>query len=302
MRSSTASFAVILAALLAGLAGGLLAANIWPVSAPATSVAEPGLAIMERRIDELARGQQELSDRLDRATNQPAALETSRTAEPDIAALVERYLGERERAVASSTPPAALAASAGNKQALLAQALKKLNDPALDFDQRTKIWGEYAKLGLMDELVAYYEQLAAQNPSNPDLQVAAGAAYLQKLFTVGAGPAAGEWALKADAAFDKALSLDEQHWDARFAKASSLAHWPPVFGKQAEAISHFEKLVAQQQQGPQAGDKWQTYLLLGNLYQQNGKPEKALATWNAGLLAFPGNGELQKQIQLNSGG
>ncbi len=294
---------LVLSALLGAGAGAGAALTVGPrakqrVQAQATAPAptESALESLSNRLTQLERS-------LSQEAQAPGALEVQRFSEADIEAAVERILAERSLKVGEQTatgqeeaPP-----SADEKAAQLADALAKLNDPALSFDERTKLWGEYAKLGLMDDLVNYYEQLAANNPSNPDLQVAAGAAYLQKLFTVGSGPAAGEWAMKADGAFDKALALDEQHWDARFAKASSLAFWPPIFGKQPEAIAHFEILLKQQSGGPQKPDQVQTYLMLGNLYQQNGQLEKALSTWNQGLAAFPGNAELAKQIQLNGG-
>jgi cytochrome c-type biogenesis protein CcmH/NrfG len=39
-----------------------------------------------------------------------------------------------------------------------------------------------------------------------------------------------------------------------------------------------------------------TWLLLGNMYQQTGRMDQALATWKHGLELFPGNEALQSQI------
>ncbi len=108
--------------------------------------------------------------------------------------------------------------------------------------------------------------------------------------------------MKADEAFDAALARDDHHWDARFSKAVSPSFWPPLFGKQAEAIEHFETLMGQQEALPQQGPKHaQTYLLLGNLYQQQGNNDKALATWNDGTQLFPDNHELAARVQPKGG-
>ena len=89
---------------------------------------------------------------------------------------------------------------------------------------------------------------------------------------------------------------------ARFTKAMSLSFWPPVFGKQGEAIQHFEILANQQEEGPPSGHFAQTYLLLGNMYAEQGKSEKALEAWERGLGYFPSNESLNKQLKIHQGG
>jgi tetratricopeptide (TPR) repeat protein len=85
-------------------------------------------------------------------------------------------------------------------------------------------------------------------------------------------------------------------WDARFAKAVSLSFWPPLLGKQNEAIKNFEVLVEQQAGQPQKPEYAQTYWALGNMYTQSGDKAKALATWQQGLALYPGNAQLEAQI------
>lgn len=296
---------VLLLALFAGGGAGLGISLLGATRRePQAAPADPALGRLELALADVRRRQEELARALDAQSTQPGPLESTRVSSADIEAAVERYLAARpelKRSAGEASESAATGMASQDKQALLEEAIAALSVDDMSFEDYTKLWTKYAKQGLVDDLVAYYEGMAAQHPNDPDWQVAAGGAYLQKLFTVGTGPAAGEWAMKADKAFDKALELDENHWDARFAKASSLSHWPAVFGKQPEAIKHFETLIAQQAQGPQKPIYVQSYLLLGNLYQQNGQLQKAMATWNAGLAMFPGNGELAKQIQLNSG-
>ena len=81
----------------------------------------------------------------------------------------------------------------------------------------------------------------------------------------------------------------------------SLSFWPPVFGKQTEAIKHFEILVAQQANQPTRAGYAETHVLLGNLYQQIGDKQKAISTWKTGLGLFPDNPELAQQIANATG-
>src|SRR4030095_4281872 len=124
-------------------------------------------------------------------------------------------------------------------------AFQKLLDPNLKGDAREALWKQIRDAGLTDEVIARMEPLAAAHPNDAGIQVALGEAYLQKIFEVGNGPEAGEWATKADKYFEAAPEITPQQGDARFAKAISLSFWPPMFGKQAEAIQNFETLVAQ---------------------------------------------------------
>jgi cytochrome c-type biogenesis protein CcmH/NrfG len=79
-------------------------------------------------------------------------------------------------------------------------------------------------------------------------------------------------------------------------KAVALSFWPPVFGKQTEAIKHFETLVAQQERQTARDGFADTYVMLGNMYQQMGKLDQAVSTWKRGLKLFPDNSDLTQQI------
>jgi tetratricopeptide (TPR) repeat protein len=175
-------------------------------------------------------------------------------------------------------------------------AFQDLLVPGLSREDAREKWKAIDAAGGVDEVLALFEQYAREHPESAGAQVELGGAYLQKVFKAGNGPEAGVWATKADKAFDGALSIDDHSWDARFSKAVSLSFWPPVFGKQTEAIKHFEILAEQQAQAPPEPRFAQTWLLLGNLYQQLGNPNQALATWQKGLSLFPDNAQIQKQI------
>lgn len=216
-------------------------------------------------------------------------------------------VGEIEAAVARALGNPASVAPVEKKLAVEAAPvtarsfLDQLLAEDLSEEQTEAIWKAASDAGQFDALVALFEERAKANPDSPDAQLDLGMAYLQKVFKAGNGPEAGTWAMKADSSFDAALAVDDQHWDARFAKAISLSFWPPVFGKQTEAIKHFEILIDQQGNLPSDPDHAQTWLLLGNMYQQLGKADQALATWQKGLALFPDNAQLSQQISNGQG-
>ncbi len=161
------------------------------------------------------------------------------------------------------------------------------------------LWKRAADAGLVDDLVRRFEERAEGMPQHPQAQVDLGAAYLQKLFVAGtSGPEAGTWANRADGAFDRALELEPTHWQARFSKATALSFWPPIFGKGPEAARQFETLIEQQQaSGVREPRHAQTYLFLGNLYDQQGEKERALETWRQGFALHPESAALRAKIE-----
>ena len=70
-----------------------------------------------------------------------------------------------------------------------------------------------------------------------------------------------------------------------------------MFGKQAEAIQHLETLRKQQEVRSSQDKKYaQTYMMLGNLYSQQGKKEKATEAWTKGATLFPNNAGLREKV------
>jgi tetratricopeptide (TPR) repeat protein len=164
-------------------------------------------------------------------------------------------------------------------------------------DELEALWQKLRDEGRIDAVLAEIERASRLSPNNPDLQSELGKAYLQKLFDVGMGPMAAAWGEKADRAFDRALELDETHWEARFQKALALSNWPTFLGKQGESVRQFEVLMEQQERGAARGEQAWTYFFLGNLYDQGGQREKALATWKRGATRFPESEELRAKTE-----
>lgn len=227
----------------------------------------------------------------------PAATSSDRIDIGDIDSAVARYFEERAGAVGAALAAGGEEASAEALTAVDYEALlDEIFDGDLDDEGRQARWEQIRAAGKLDEAIAYLEQRAEERANDPDAQVEVASAYIQKIFEVGDGPQAGLWAGKADGAYDRALELDPQHWNARFSKAISLSFWPPIFGKQGEAITHFETLIQQQNSGPVEDRHAQTYVLLGNLYTQSGNNDKAQAIWNQGLALFPDDEELASKL------
>jgi tetratricopeptide (TPR) repeat protein len=299
----SSSFAPVIAAALVsaavgGTAGWLASSSEARAEVPegAAAPGEPARdAALEAQLADLRRSIDELRELALASRTVAAPAPDEAALRESIEAAVARFLESRPAAAPAGADELSPAAAARARERQIADALDELLDPSLTERERERLWAEFTKLGLDDALVAEFEKRAELDPTDPDLKVDLGSAYLRKLFTVGNGPEAGLWANKADAAFDAALAIDEGHWDARFTKAVSLSFWPPIFGKQNEAISHFEKLVVQQQGQASRPDFAQTHLMLGNMYQQIGEKEKALAAWKTGAALFPDDEELRKK-------
>lgn len=303
---------LILIAVAAGATSGAVTNMVVDPAeptAPRTEAADvPQLAQLERLVAEMTSRQQELQGTVDdlraQLGAQPGAT-SDRIPVGEIEAAVDRALARRVEGGNGEVHPRSAAAPRG-ADTVAAKApldvngiMARLADD--DFDgqvDRDMFWQEVREAGLLDEVIARFEENAAARPDDIDAQVDLGGAYLQKIFEVGQGPLAGVWATKADGAFDAALAIDDRHWGARFSKAASLSFWPPVFGKQSEAIHHFEILTDQQADMERDPQHAQTYLLLGNLYQQNGKPDKAIETWQRGLERYPDDDGLIGQLEI----
>jgi tetratricopeptide (TPR) repeat protein len=199
---------------------------------------------------------------------------------------------EAAPALAKNAAEASAQAHASTVQDLFAQ----LTSEGLSYPQREAIWKKARDAGAVDDLVAAFEDLAKSQPNVADVQVALGAAYLQKLFTV-ADNEKGALAVQADQAFDAALAIDPNNWPGRFSKAVSLSFWPAFLGKGTEAIKQFEILVDQQEaSGTTKPEQAQTYLFLGNMYEQRGQTEEAKKIWQRGYDRHPTSEELRSKI------
>jgi tetratricopeptide (TPR) repeat protein len=293
---------IVLTVTLSLLAGAMAGTLMSDRPDEADPEREAELARLTATVAELQRERQELREAIDGLTLRLSSVGEARpqVAMADIDRAVERYMAGGDLMAVEPTDDIAdaLATLEGEELAALdvESAVASLLGVRRGGEEWNEIFQEVREAGLLEDVIAIFEQRARANPHDPEIQVDLGDAYLQKIFEVGNGPEAGIWATKADAAFDAALALDENHWDARFTKAISLSFWPPIFGKRAEAIREFETLIDQQKHaGPQKHHA-QTYYLLGNLYLQSGDSAKAQSIYQAGLDLFPDDADLLSML------
>ncbi len=291
---------LISAAVAAATSAVLVTAMHDKPTSSETQAASPGASTeLLRRLDEMEKRNGDLVKSLDDLRMQLSAKEApARVPVGEIEAAVQRAIANRGAAVDAGVAVTSKADPKEKPGADAAALFAEFEGGNLDWDARRALWKRAAETGQTDALVALFEKHAKDNPNDPKAQVELGQAYLQKTFSASDGPDKGLWSTKADKAFDAAIGLDDHNWEARFTKGVNLSFWPPVLGKQNEAIAQFQTLVEQQEGQAQQPQFAQTHLWLGNMYQQMGQKEKAIAAWQHGLTMFPGDEQLQHQIQM----
>ena len=178
------------------------------------------------------------------------------------------------------------------------KAFLSLSDLGMSYEDRLKVWAQVQKAGKLDDLLAKLKEHARQSPNDADAQAALGNALVQKINAPNvSGMERAVLGKQIDDAYAKALDLDPEHWEARYSRAIGQTFWPAFMGKQADAIQNFETLIEQQERRSQKPGYSSTYVLLGNVYAQQGKMDKAKEVWQRGLKQFPNDGELQKKLK-----
>lgn len=286
---------LLVSALVAGAVAAGTAAVLAPAPAAASSteraLAPDELADLTRAVESLRAAQAELAARLDELSLAPAPARIDAALIDERVAAAVRELLDGRPSVASGTERPA---GGGQELSPEERFAGLLEGSEQEVEAR---WRALREAGLEDEALAWFEARADGDPRDPEARMELGRAYLMKLQSLGASPEAGRVATLADRTFDRVLELDPQHWEARFTKAVALSFWPPIFGKQAEAVQQFEILVQQQAgQATQPGFA-DTHLLLGNLYQQLGQQEQAQAAWQTGATLFPDHEGLSTKVQ-----
>lgn len=261
-----------------------------PADAMPSRVASPA----DERLDRLEASVAALAGKIDTALAAPPTQRVqSGVSEEALRAAIEAYFADAEPAESAEPAGGAL----GFEDAAGAFALLQ----GLGVDESQELWKRLVAEGLDEEVLAMFRAAAEADPTNAEAQLALGQAYLGRVQQA-QGPEAGKYATLADNALDAALAVDPQHWEARFTKAVALSFWPPIFGKQGQAVAQFETLIEQQSQLPVQEHFADTHLMLGNMYQQMGQTEKAIAAWQSGLVQFPGHAGLNEQLGLANQG
>jgi tetratricopeptide (TPR) repeat protein len=203
-------------------------------------------------------------------------------------------IGKTAPAIAQNSET--LASSTSVAKVVLEQALNTLLSSTCTFQQKQQAWGQLRDSGKLDPAIADLEQRMTSQPNAPEIPATLGQAYLQKAGTLQDIREQGILGMKADQSFDAALHLDSSNWDARFWKATAMSYWPPQLGKGKEVIEHCLELVKQQELHPPQAQFAQTYVLLGQQYQQLGQGHEAQEIWKRGQSLFPTDTVLQQKI------
>ncbi len=304
--------AVILVAAASGAAAAAVTALLLQPVAKTSPAADA--AALDRALAGLERVEQQVGEMRKTISAASAAAPSgeARVSDDQIDRAVARWMAANASRVATTpggAPSAESPAAPGGvprdpaaREKWLADAVKQLLDPKIARGRLDRLFEQLRAEGLLDDAIALMEQNAEDRPNDPASHMALSRAYIQKIFDVKNDMEKGTWAMKADATCDHVLTLDPQHWEARFSKATGLSFWPPIMGKGPEAVKHFEILVKQQEATAATNPEYaQTYVFLGNLYAQQGKHDLAASTWQKGFSLFPENPQLQQAAQGASG-
>lgn len=258
-----------------------------PEPPPAPGAAEVPAALVAR-LDEIAAR----IERLETRSAGDAAAPVRSVAAPLTRQDVERMIAA---AVGPSSGDAG-ASEAAAEEFHIDAAVAELTAGGLDEQATTAVWARAKRAGKVKELIAAFEARAQGNPGSADAQSDLGNAYVQAIIHAEDMLAQSVYGQKADQAYDAALAIDGNHWHARFSKATGLTFWPDFLGKKAEAIRHFEILATQQEATTPRPEFVDTWLVLGNLYQQQGKDDEARKTWERGSRQFPNDPRLRGKL------
>jgi tetratricopeptide (TPR) repeat protein len=181
-------------------------------------------------------------------------------------------------------------------QTLVRQAVDTLASPQSSYPQKQAAWKQLRKSGKLDQAIRDLEQRMADDTRTPEFPALLGQAYLQKCATLQDVREQGILAMKADQAFDAALNLDSNNWEARFTKAVAMSYWPTQMNRGTEVMQHFSTLVEQQEaQSPQPQFA-QTYVWLGREYAKYGHAREAREIWQRGAALYPNDQELRSNL------
>ena len=153
--------------------------------------------------------------------------------------------------------------------------------------------------GAIDDTIARIEAEIARNPRNADLHAALATAYAAKTaFATPPGPEQGTVWAKAGKAYDEAIRLDPEHWQARYDKAFGDSMAPEFVGLRPRAIQGFEDLMRIQEKKPSAPEHVEVYVRLGTLLKDAGNVKRAREIWQRGLERFPEDQRLVEAMAL----
>ncbi len=188
--------------------------------------------------------------------------------------------------------PAAVAAA--DLDVLEARLTKSPNDLRAGADYRKACIAAQA----YDRCIETFERLAEANPDSHAIRLNWGYALVDKI------PAAGAvtQVILADNAlsrFTAALEVEET-WLGLYTRGNSYIHWPPIFGRTKLGIADLEKAIARSEALGDGAPAYHAnaYAALGDGHWRLDDLEEARRVWRTGLERFPGDGKLERRLEL----
>ncbi len=274
---------ILAAALAGGLFGALLTRLLEPAPAVArTSARDPSAAQALQEIAELRR---EVA-----SMRRSPEVEVARPERPPVAA------------PAPPEPrPKAPAEPAPEEEVAPADLLEGILGKPFNWQQSNRLFYRLtSNVAKIDRTIDRLKKEIERDPANADLRVALATTWVAKTASMTPGPAQGESWGEATKAYDAAIELDPNHWQARYGKAFGQSMAPEFVGLRPGAIKQFEELVEIQRRLPLAPEHSQSYYRLGTLYKDAGNPEKARQVWLDGQKLFPDDQQLKEALEVLS--
>jgi vitamin B12 transporter len=106
---------------------------------------------------------------------------------------------------------------------------------------------------------------------------------------------------EAERELQTVLAAEPEHWTARFTLAQLLRNLPAMFGRGADAVREFERLLAQQGSRVDGPHYALSFMHLGDLHESAGRRSAAVAVWRRGLALFPEHPELMARLAAAGG-
>ena len=145
-----------------------------------------------------------------------------------------------------------------------------------------------------DKEIAFFEKLAAKNPTASMAFLNYGFSYVDKI------PAAGSitqviLANTALTQFTKSIDL-KPTWIALYTRGNSYLYWPRIFGRSQLGVNDLEKAYGMQKGQGRKSYYVRVFVSLGDGYWKTDNIDKAKAIWKEGLAMFPESQSLKDRL------
>jgi tetratricopeptide (TPR) repeat protein len=197
-------------------------------------------------------------------------------------------------------PPAMLAgqapAAAGAAEAELASLEARVRAAPDDLRPANEYRLAVIRTGQYERALGVFEELVRAHPGSANAHLSYALAIVDKI------PAAGSvtqvvLANSALARVGRAVEL-QPSWVGYYTRGVSYLYWPKVFGRAHLAAEDLERALAIQKTEARKPYHVRTYVSLGDAYWKVEDLQKARATWQQGLEAFPGDPALTARLSL----